>query len=174
MNRRVYLVGFMGAGKSSVGPLVAAQLGWVFVDLDSEIESREARSIVKIFEESGEQYFRALEGKYLRLISAKDQRVISLGGGAYNLASNRTFVEKQGLSIYLAASLEKIQERISFDGTRPLFVGADQIDELFKLREHSYAMAKICIDTNALSVEEVAEEVVKAVRDSWVSYPKHD
>ena len=166
MNSRLYLVGFMGAGKSSVGPLVADQLGWTFVDLDSEIETNEARPIATIFKESGEQYFRTVEEKYLRLVSVKDQRVISLGGGTYTLPANRAFVEEQGLSIYLAASLEIIQERISFDGTRPLFVGVDRIDELYNRREHSYAMAKIRIDTNSLSVHEVAEKIIKVVVDS--------
>jgi len=166
MEQRVYLVGFMGAGKSTVGRLVARALGWKFLDLDYEIERREARPIAQIFKESGENYFREIESQSLRSVSLERQCVIALGGGAYVDPHNRAFVESHGLSVYLDVSMTQIQARVSDDGTRPLFYKTLTVEELYKHRQPSYRIARIQINTDGLQPHEVARKVVHAVEDS--------
>ena len=166
MEQRVYMVGFMGSGKSTVGRIVAGELGWKFLDLDEEIVRREARPVARIFEESGEPYFREIESRSLRAVSGEEQCVIALGGGAYVDSDNRAFVESHGLSVYLQASLTQIRARISDDGARPLFSGTLRVDELYERRRRSYRMARVRIDTDCLKPEEVAREIVRAVEDS--------
>ena len=166
MEQRVYLVGFMGSGKSTVGCLVAGELGWKFLDLDEEIERLEARPIARIFEESGEDYFREIEGRSLCTVSGEDECVIALGGGAYVDPENRAFVESHGLSVYLDASLTQIRTRISHDGTRPLFSETLRVEELYNRRRPSYRLARVRIDTDGLQPHEVAREIVRAVEES--------
>ena len=166
MEQRVYMIGFMGSGKSTVGRLVARELGWKFLDLDDEIVRREARPIARIFEESGEPYFREIESRSLRTVSGEEQCVIALGGGAYVDSDNRVFVESHGLSVYLEASLTQIRARISDDGARPLFSETLRVEELYARRRPSYRMARVRIDTDALKPDEVAREIVRAVEDS--------
>lgn len=163
---RVYMVGFMGSGKSTVGRLVAGELGWQFLDLDEELVRWEARPITRIFEESGEPYFREIESRFLRTVSGEEQCVIALGGGTYVDPDNRTFVESHGLSVYLEASLTQIRSRISDDGTRPLFSDASRVEELFERRRPSYRMARVRIDTDPLAPDEVVREIVRAIEDS--------
>src|SRR5438093_89673 len=115
---RVYLIGFMGAGKTSVGRLLAKKLGWKFIDLDKEIEQKEKRPIAEIFREQGEPHFRILENKYLKQISTAKRAVIALGGGAYVDAQNRQVADSSGLTIWLKVSFAKVADRVKMDGTR--------------------------------------------------------
>src|SRR5437762_11443381 len=98
---RIYLVGFMGSGKTTVGRRLAKKLGWKFIDLDEEIERREHRQVAEIFREKGEPYFRNLERLCLKdLSSSNSKAVIALGGGAYADAGNRDVAEKTGLTVW--------------------------------------------------------------------------
>ncbi len=94
----------MASGKSTIGPIVANTLGWIFFDLDKEIEKRENRKITKIFEEDGEDYFRHIETEILKNISNSENLIISLGGGTMIIQENREFIKKNGKLIFLLSS----------------------------------------------------------------------
>lgn len=162
---RVYLVGFMGAGKTTIGRLLADRLGWEFKDLDAAIEDREKRTVRSIFAESGEAYFRELEAACLRRLSEGSSRVISLGGGAYADPSNRELVESTGVSVYLEAPLEVLLSRIDDDGSRPLAANRADLARLFTDRTRSYRMAQVVIGTGNRAPEEVVEALVLTLED---------
>src|SRR5262245_38526800 len=118
---KIFLVGFMGSGKSTIGALVAAKLGLDFVDLDREIEAEEGKSIREIFELQGELEFRRIETNHLQALKDRPASVVALGGGAFVQKANRPLVTEQGVSVFLDCRLEIIQARCPPDGTRPLF-----------------------------------------------------
>jgi len=157
----VYLVGFMGSGKTTVGRLVAELMNWPFLDLDAEIERGEGRSIARIFSQFGEVHFRELEQMYLRSISGPEHLVVGLGGGTYEAAANREFIESNGMSVYLATSLEDVCRRIAADGSRPLFSNTEQVAELYQRRLTSYNMARERIETNNVDPPMIAERIVR-------------
>ena len=117
-NKNIYLVGFSGTGKTSVGQALSKRLGWEFVDTDQLITDSTNKSIPEIFTECGEQYFRKLESDILALASKKEAQVISTGGGAPMDANNRRVMENTGLIICLEAKPETIHERLSDEDNR--------------------------------------------------------
>jgi shikimate kinase len=161
MTERIYLVGFMGAGKTTVGRLVAAGLGWSFVDLDEEIERSEGKPVSEIFRDSGEPYFRKIERIQLGEVAQRTHCVIALGGGTYADGWNRDLVEKTGHSVYLDTPLELIEDRIVRDGLRPLFSKGVDIAALYTQRQPSYRMAATTVDTRGLSPQEIADRVIQ-------------
>lgn len=162
---RIYLVGFMGAGKTTIGSLLADRLGWEFVDLDTAIEVQENRAVRVIFAASGEAYFRQVEAACLRQLSGGSDRVISLGGGAYVDPANRELVDSTGLSVYLEAPLEVLMSRIDDDGSRPLAGDRADLARLFADRTRSYKMAQVVIGTGNREPAEVVEELLLALGD---------
>ena len=163
---RVYLIGFMGAGKTTIGRQLARKLGWRFIDLDREIEQREGRKIAEIFQESGEPHFRSLEQHYLEEISSADGAVIALGGGAYLDAQNRTLADETGLTVWLKVSFNKVAERVKIDGTRPKFGSRDEAERLYRSRQSYYALAKVQISTDVGTPDSAAEEIIGVIKKS--------
>jgi shikimate kinase len=161
---RVLLVGFMGAGKTTVGRCLADRLGWKFVDLDLEIERQEGRSIAEIFRTRWESYFRRVERACLEAVAAERQAVVSVGGGAYVDQDNRALVDSLGLSVYLEASLDVLLDRVGEDASRPLASDRVRLEQLFALRSPSYKMASMTIETGGLGPDEIADAVMKRVR----------
>lgn len=141
----VFLVGFMGSGKSTVGRRLARELGWMFVDLDTDIENSTGMSISKIFEERGEPAFRQIEHEALltrtREIKRGRPMVISLGGGAFVQTFNFSLVESSGISIWLDCPLEIIRERLSSNDSRPLARDTESLENLYRQRRNLYAKA---------------------------------
>src|SRR5437870_5642012 len=130
MSRRsIFLVGFMGSGKSTIGQALASHLKREFVDLDEVIVERAGRSIPEIFSGVGEDYFRALEREALKELAAGQPSVVALGGGAFVSDENRALVREQGIAVWLDCALETIIERLGEDDTRPLYSGRSR-DEL--------------------------------------------
>ena len=164
--KRIYLVGFMGAGKTTIGRLLARKLGWKFVDLDEEIERRERRRIADIFKNDGEPHFRSLETRYLRDLSFSNKTVIALGGGAFADAANREIAESTGLTIWLKVSFTKVAGRVKIDGTRPNFMDPQKAENLFQAREPHYARARLHISAQDGSPETIAEEIIGELRKS--------
>ena len=161
---RIYLVGFMGAGKTSVGRRLAAKLGWKFVDLDEEIERREHRPIAEIFRDNGEPYFRNLERHCLKDLSSSEKAIVALGGGAFIDAENRDLAEKTGLTVWLKASFSTITGRVKMDGTRPKFMDKAHVEQLYQAREPFYALAKVHVLTEGGTPESAAEEIIGVFR----------
>jgi shikimate kinase len=154
----LYLVGFMASGKSTIGRALAQEIGWPFIDIDTEIEAREGRPIAQIFSEQGENYFRAVETEVIRhcvaQIEAGAPAVVALGGGAFVQPANRALIETNGVSVWLDCPLAIVRQRLGDDSTRPLAANRNGLEKLFAERRSSYALAghRIDIDTDDPSV----------------------
>lgn len=160
----VCLVGFMGAGKTSVGRLLSRRLGWSFDDLDDRIVAQEGRSIAEIFRDSGEEAFRHAETAALRALldgPASSRRIIALGGGAIAEAENAQLLQAAGAAVvFLDAPVEELFRRCEREArSRPLRRDLQQFRELYDQRRPFYATALCRIDTSAKDLETVAAEV---------------
>ena len=160
---RIYVVGFMGAGKSTIAREVALKLGWTILDLDSEIEESEQTTVRDIFEHFGEAHFRKLERQHLQRVCRVPQAVIALGGGAYIDPENRRIVETTGVAVWLQASISTITERLRPDGTRPLFSTPGKMRDLYDSRLPSYKLAPIHVLTDNRLPGEIADEIIREV-----------
>lgn len=165
MSGHVYLVGFMGAGKSTVGEMVAGRLGMPFIDLDTSIEDRAGMSIADIFARDGEESFRALETQELARASAGDDVVIACGGGIVGDPRNIDLMRMSGTVVYLKVGLADVFARADADGSRPLLAGGPEaVQALLESREPLYeAAADLVVGTGSRSPEEVAEAIAKQV-----------
>jgi shikimate kinase len=166
MVERVVLTGFMGSGKTTTGRLLAERLGWVFRDLDSEVEARERRSVPQIFAESGEAAFRRAEASALASLLGRRQVVIALGGGAPEELGNRLLLEQTPKTavVYLKAPLETLVERCINDkeNERPLLAEAAV---RFGRRHPLYErVARHRVMTTGLAADAVAEAILKALQ----------
>lgn len=163
--RRIVLAGFMGAGKTTVGQIVAARLGWPFVDTDDLIEQAAGQAVAAIFAQQGEATFRQMERDACARAAALERHVIATGGGALLDPATRAAFLAGGLVIWLRAGLETIRRRIDDDGQRPLF-GGDQgrLEALFAARAPVYAALPHQIETDGQTPGAVAEEVVRLWR----------
>jgi shikimate kinase len=159
-----FLVGFMGAGKTSVGQRLAHDLGWRFVDLDDRIVAADGRSVAEIFRTEGETPFRAKETAALEMLIGElglQPTVIALGGGAFAQAPNVALIRGTKLPvIFLDAPVEELMDRCRLQaGQRPLFQDENQFRQLYEQRRSAYMEAGLCVDTSGQSVSEVASEV---------------
>jgi shikimate kinase len=162
--RAIFLVGFMGAGKTSVGKVLGRRLDWPFEDLDDRIQAREQRSVEQIFRESGEKAFRQCETAALReLLGALDSnpRVIALGGGAFVQPENASLLQREDVAtIFLDGPVEELFRRCNKQQVdRPLRGTLDQFQKLYESRRPLYGKASLKLDTAGKDVEAVAEEV---------------
>ncbi|MBU1124440.1 MAG: shikimate kinase [Candidatus Omnitrophica bacterium] len=160
----IYLVGFMGTGKTSVGKALAKKKGSNFVDLDDLIELKERRRITDIFAQDGEPYFRRIERKTLKEVARQKNFVVACGGGIVIDPENIVVMKESGVMICLSAAPEVIIARTCGSSGRPLLNVADpktQIELLLNLRAPYYAHADKSIDTSCLSLKEVVEKIIK-------------
>jgi shikimate kinase len=156
---KIYVVGFMGAGKTTVGRELAARLDVPFFDLDDLVETAEKSSIKDIFAQHGEPYFRKRERDILRSTKHLDSAVVATGGGTFTFDENIQFIQGEGLSVYLAAPYSLLRARIGEKAAeRPLFRDDVAAHELFKNRLRYYRMADVTIDVRE---EETTPEVVE-------------
>jgi shikimate kinase len=146
----IYLVGFMGSGKSTVGRALAEELGWRFLDLDEEIERKHGTAITSIFEQHGEPKFRQIESAALhdtvRTVQAGRPQVISLGGGAILSEENFELVTNNGITLWLDCPLGIIERRVAGATHRPLARDPHRLRELFEVRRPGYARADYRIE----------------------------
>jgi shikimate kinase len=156
----IFLVGFMGAGKTTVGRLLAQKLDYSFYDLDDLIVERTGKSIRQIFSESGEEEFRRLETEAIRTCLDYEKAVIALGGGAYVSELNSNLMREIGKTIWLDCPLEICFARIESDNSRPLLATGPEMQALLERRLPSYALADFVIRTEARSPEEIAFEII--------------
>jgi shikimate kinase len=147
----IYLVGFMGCGKSSVGRALADELGWSFIDLDEDIEKCADAPVAHIFDTQGEANFRALEtealNKRVQIARSGQPQVISLGGGAFTIEQHVELVLNHGVTVWLDAPLDVIKRRIAQETHRPLARDPVRMKELFEQRRRAYARADYRIET---------------------------
>jgi shikimate kinase len=160
---KIYLVGFMAAGKTTVARALAARLGWQAEDIDELIEARERRTVTEIFARRGEPYFRALERDILRVILPLRHTVVATGGGTFIDPDNRAAINMDGLSIWLDVPFDEILARVPADGRRPLAADRAQMERLFDARRAAYAAARMRIDARGAGPEDVAERILEAV-----------
>jgi shikimate kinase len=177
---RIFLTGFMGSGKSTIGPLVANVLGYHFIDLDDAIEARAGRSIPDIFEEQGEAAFRALEAEALVDTLRRDRIVVAVGGGALTFEVNLQRALHHGTVVYLRITVEQVLQRLVRSAhERPLLrdgrgrrlpVAAlrRKITDMMAGREPFYRRAHITIDVGDGRVGDTVEKVVRALHDPLV------
>ncbi len=160
----IYLVGFMGSGKSTVGRLLAGRLGWAFVDLDAEIEQSAGLKISEVFDAQGEAAFRALEHRKLLVQTnhAKfgEPRVVALGGGAFAQASNRESVAEAGLSIWLDCPADELWRRVSGTADRPLARDKSAFEALHRERRPHYEKADFRVPVEGATPDAVVEAIL--------------
>lgn len=139
----IYLIGFMGCGKSTVGRILASKLGYAFIDTDEVIIEQAGMSINEIFNNFGEPYFRNLEHYVLKELSNAQKTVVSTGGGLPMHHDNMKLIQAQGVSIYLATGIATIIKRLKQDGQRPLLKSHDteSLAMLLKKRKPTYLSA---------------------------------
>lgn len=169
----LYLVGFMGTGKSAVGQRVAQQLQVPFCDSDHWIESHTGQSIPQIFAEQGEAGFRELERQFIESAQPDHRTVISVGGGLVTNASLLHRMQQVGIVFVLYASVDTIYSRIALDPNRPLMQVEDpreRIQSLLEQREAIYKQAGIGIMTDGYGIQEVADKVAR-IYLSHVNHP---
>ena len=166
MEGNVVLVGFMGAGKSSVGRVLARRLGRCLVETDAMISASEGRSIPEIFATSGEAYFRAAEDEVLRLLAMKRGAVIATGGGLPCREGRLDALRAIGTVVWLSGDFETLYERALRGGDRPMLAGRTPEDALalYRAREPFYARADFSVDTTSLGPDQVAARIAGLVR----------
>jgi len=165
-SRNLVLVGLMGAGKSSVGRLVAQQLGVPFIDSDIEIERVSRMTITELFAAYGEEEFRALEARVMKRLLKGGPRVVSTGGGAFINARTRRHIKKGGLSVWLKADLDVLWDRVNKRDTRPLLKTENPkqtLENLMNARYPIYAEADLTVLSRDVRKEVMADEVLRAV-----------
>lgn len=158
---KIYLVGFMAAGKTTVARTVASRLGWRAEDVDELIEARERRSVAEIFARQGEPYFRGVEREILKLLLPIRHAVVATGGGTFMDADNRAAINMDGLSIWLDVPFESLLARLPGDGRRPLAADRGQMERLFVARQAAYAQAHVRIEAGEAPAEEIAEQILE-------------
>jgi shikimate kinase len=158
----IYLVGFMGSGKTTAGRLLADQLHWPFVDLDQTIEAGQGLSIRQIFEQSGEPFFRELEHAALTEASKSEPGIIALGGGTFVQPANVDFIrERGGTTVWLDCPFEELLRRSEGIETRPLFRDAASFRQLLEQRIPYYRLADFRVPSGSQAPERVVEQILR-------------
>ena len=158
---KIYLVGFMAAGKSSLAREVGRRLGWQVEDVDDRIESRERRPIATIFATDGEAYFRAVERDIVQELLPPRHVVVATGGGTFVDPDLRALMKADGAVFWIDAPLGQIIDRLPRDGSRPMAASRLQLERLYGARRLAYAQAHVRLDATRASIGDLADEVVE-------------
>lgn len=160
----IYLIGYMGAGKSTIGKLLAEQLRWNFLDTDAIIENKQRCYIYEIFNKHGEEFFRKIESEILLEISKNKMAVIATGGGILIKEENQKVIKETGTSIWLKWKMENLIKNISGNKKiRPLYKDEEYFKILYQEREKLYHQADLIIECDNISSDEIIEEIVEFV-----------
>ena len=170
----IFLTGFSGSGKSTIGPLLANSLGYEFVDLDQSIEKSAGKSITRIFAENGEEYFRALELRTLRELVEQKRLVVSLGGGVLENDPSYSLIQRSGTLVYLKSPSKILARRLCNKTDRPLLRGErgrklsreeieEKITAILAKREPRYTSADITIETDVKRIGSTVEELTRKI-----------
>lgn len=161
---KLYLVGFMGAGKSSVSRALSRRIGWKAIDIDERIEAAEGLRVSEIFAQRGEPYFRDLERRALNDLLSQREVIVATGGGTFADPANRAAMLADGAVAWLDVPLARVIDRVPQDGRRPLAADRQQMEQLFERRQLAYSQAHIRIDASR-PLPEVVERLLE-----WIGY----
>jgi shikimate kinase len=161
---KIYLVGFMGAGKSTVARALGRRLGWRAEDIDHRIEARERRSVAAIFAQQGEAYFRQIERLVLTELLPQRQVIVATGGGTFAEPDNQALMLADGAVAWIDLTFAQVIERVPPDGRRPLAADRVQLEQLYLKRQLAYSHAHVRVD-GSLPVAAVVERLLE-----WVGY----
>jgi shikimate kinase len=161
----LYLVGFMGSGKSAVGRLLADELGWSFADIDEDIETGQGVSIAEIFETRGEEEFRKIEQEALRKrvreVECGKPMVLALGGGAFVDPANQKLLEERGVTVWLDCPFSRISARVEGQTHRPLARDPEKFRKLYDDRQDAYGKAEHRIEADTDDPASIVAEILK-------------
>jgi len=163
---KVYLVGFMAAGKTTLARALAKRLDWRVTDIDDLIEQREHMSVAQVFAKRGEPYFRAAERAILQQQLAPRHLVVATGGGTFVDPQNRSVINRDGVSVWLDAPLERIIARLPVDGRRPLAADRVELERLYHARRAAYEQAHVRLDASRAGIDALVEELLDWLRRS--------
>ena len=170
MNANIILIGMPASGKTTIGMALAEKLpNYTLIDTDSVIERTQGMNISKIFEKYSEDYFRKLEYDTIKLVCTGKNKIISIGGGAFENPDNRITLLKFGKVFYLKSDLDVLYYRISKDSSRPLLNNENPrevLENLLKKRNENYQKAHYVIDTSAKSEEEIASFIIGSIDET--------
>ena len=165
----IFLVGFMGSGKSTVSKLLADKLKLKFIDIDEEIEKQEQKTIPQIFKEKGEPYFRNLEKQKIKEFKNKDGYVVSTGGGLGADEENMKIMKQNGIVVWLDVSLDEVLNRCKGDTNRPLLnQPLENLSNLYNQRKKVYSKANIHIKTDNKTPEQITDEIIEKCKSLQV------
>lgn len=166
--KHLFLIGFMGAGKTSVSQALGKHLGWDIVEMDQHITAQEGMSVSEIFAQKGEAYFRACETALLESFAQSEPCIVSCGGGVPMREENVAAMKRSGTVVLLTARPQVILDRVKDDHSRPLLEGHKDIPYITSLMEQRRpkyeAAADLVVDTSDISVEEVCREILRQVQ----------
>ena len=157
---KVYLVGFMAAGKTTVARALARRLDWRAIDIDEVVEQRERLCVADIFSRHGEPYFRIAERAALTDQLGARHVVVATGGGTFADPQNRTMINADGLSIWLDIPLDRALARVPVDGRRPLAADRDAFERLYHVRRAAYQQAHIRVDAGRQGIDALVEQLM--------------
>jgi shikimate kinase len=158
---KVYLVGFMGAGKTTVARALAKRLDWRVEDIDDRVEQRERRDIPTIFRQDGEPYFRSVEQQEVIALLPARGTVVATGGGTIVDPVTREMMLRDGAVIWLDAPFATVLERVPVDGRRPLAADRIEMESLYNQRLMAYGRAHLRLDAGRSSVEDLVDQIVE-------------
>jgi shikimate kinase len=161
---KIYLVGFMGAGKSTVARALGRRIGWRSEDIDHQIEARERRSVASIFAQQGEPHFRHIERLVLSELLPQRHVIVATGGGTFAEPDNQALMLADGTVAWLDLTFTQVVERVPVDGRRPLAADRVQLEQLYLKRQLAYARAHVRVDGSA-PVAAVVERLLE-----WLDY----
>ena len=160
---KIYLVGFMAAGKTTLAQALARRLGWRAEDVDVLIEARERRTVADIFAREGEPYFRSVERQVIWSLLPERHAVVATGGGTFIDPDNRAAINADGVSVWIDVPLEELLMRIPADGRRPLAHDRVQMAMLYESRRLAYQQAQVHLDASRARAEELVEQLLERI-----------